>query len=152
MPPIHFYDAANSHNVPSHVYAAVYINTRFAWSLHERDRMFKIISVSLEREAHWASLARCIDIENGAAGVADAVPFLQERRHLGFNDGTVYVNRSNREEVRQRCEHAGLHPYEWVSTLDGTMILDAWATQVHGGLDAPFDLSVLRGVDNFHTP
>lgn len=149
---IHFYDAANPHNVPSGVYAAIYINGDFAWDEHDIRRMHKTIALSVEREARWARLARGIDVERGAAQPEDVVPFLQERRRLGFNDGTVYVNRSNRGDVGERCQHAGLHPYEWVSTLDGTIVPGVWATQLHGGMTSGFDLSILQGRDTFHRP
>jgi hypothetical protein len=149
---IHFYDSANPAAIPSGVYAAVYVNG-FAWPKAQVDRMGKIISVSVEREASWAAKARCIDIESGAAQPEDAVPFIKERRARGFNDGTVYVNRSNRAEVAERLERAHLSALFWVATLDGTQSVEgAWAVQYQGGMHSAFDLSVLHGADNFHRP
>jgi hypothetical protein len=41
----------------------------------------------------------------------------------------------------------------WIATLDGTTdVPGAWAVQYQGGMRAPYDLSVLIGVDNFHAP
>jgi hypothetical protein len=150
---IHFYDAASPENVPSGVYAAVYINGDYAWPHDEIARMRKVFRISIEREPSWARIARCIDIENGAGGVEDAAPFIRARLHYGFNDGTVYVNRSNRDEVDRRLRAAGFTALEWVSTLDGTQdIPGAWAVQYQGGMHAAYDLSVLHGVNNFHNP
>lgn len=160
--PTHFYDAASPENVPSGVYAAVYINARYAWSHHEIARMAKVFRISVEREASWARIARCIDLENGAGEPQDAAPFVKARWDFGFNDATVYVNRSNRDDVKERLAHAGFkttqqpstavqYAYDWVATLDGTDVPDAWAVQiatVHGA----YDLSVLHGVNNFHPP
>lgn len=158
---LHFYDAANSHNVPSGVPAAVYINARFAWAKSEIRRMSKIFSISVEPEAFWAKDARCIDIENGAAGIENAVPFVIERRKR-HNDATNYVNRNNWEPVIERFQHAMLAlPFFWVATLDGTMEVEtkvngvtvrAWAVQYFGGPDTAFDKSILHGVDNLHKP
>lgn len=155
-PAIHFYDAANPANVPSGVYAAAYING-FVWPQHDIDRMRKIIKISVERSPLWAEKARCLDIERGAALPEDAPPFVQHRinflRAHGFhhNDAVVYVNRSNRGDVTERLQHAGLAAHYWVATLDGTDIGDAWAVQlatIHGA----YDLSILHGVDDFRKP
>lgn len=152
QPAKHFYDAASPENVPSGVYAAVYING-FAWPEAEIRRMRKVIRVSVEREASWAKLARVIDVENGAALPEDVVPFLRERRSLGFRDGTAYVNRSNWGDVADRVHSAGFTAFYWVATLDGTQAVPgAWAVQYQGGLTAGFDLSVLHGADTFHKP
>lgn len=154
---LHFYDSASPRSIPSGVHAGVYING-FAWSKVDKDRMAKIFSISVEREASWADRARCIDIESGAAEIADAVPFVRQRKHLGFNDATVYTNRSNREEVGQHLKAAGLTAFEWCATLDGTVFLPSvaglhlWAIQYQGGMQAAFDVSVLLGPDNFHKP
>ena len=76
---IHFYDAATPENVPSGVYAAVYVNG-FAWPESQIKRMAKVIRISVHREAYWAKFARVIDIESGAALTTDAVPFIRARR------------------------------------------------------------------------
>lgn len=152
---LHFYDAANSHNVPSGVHAGVYING-FRWERSEVERMARVFSISVKQEATWAREARCIDIEKGAGLTMDVVPFIRERKRLGFDDGTAYTNRSNRKEIGHRLQAAGLIALEWCATLDGTVNLEPvpglhlWAIQfetVHG-----FDVSVLLGVDNFHKP
>jgi hypothetical protein len=116
--------------------------------------MHKIFSVSVERSQHWASKARCIDVELGAATPDDVVPFVKQRRDLGFDDATVYCNRSTLVAVKQRLKEAHVSGvYLWIATLDGTRdVPGAWAVQYQGGVHSAFDLSVLHGVDNFHTP
>lgn len=151
---LHFYDAANSRNVPSGVHAAVPISGSFAWSQAEIDRMAAIFCYTPLPGAEWARHARCMDIESGACSPTDLPPFLIERRRLGFNDGTGYVNRSNWGAAKQACANAKIpEPFWWVSTLDGTIdVPGAWAVQYAGGMHAAFDLSILLGVNNFHKP
>jgi len=153
---IHFFDAANSHNVPSGVYAAVPVDGRFAWSPAEVRRMHKVIRYTVLGGADAAHRARGIDIEFGdRANDPDFyVPFLRERL-LHYGDATPYVNRSNRPTVESHCREAGVDTHKflwWESTLDGTIMQDVWATQFQGGIRAGFDLSLLQGVDNFHRP
>lgn len=147
---IHFYDGANPENIPSGVFAAVAINGDFAWDIEDILRMKKVFRYSVEREASFARQARGLDVESGAALLEDIVPFIKVRRER-YDDATVYVDRSNWQEAKDRVAHAGLaQPFYWIPTLDGTQnIPGAWAVQYQGGLHAPFDLSVLRGVDNF---
>lgn len=153
---IHFYDAANSRNVPSGVHAAIPVDGDFKWVKSEIDRMSKVFFYTVLGGPEAAHHARGIDIETGdrANDPGFYMPFLIERtKHYG--DATPYCNRSTLPSVRQHCEHAGiLHAMRfWVATLDGTMdVPGAWAVQYQGGLRAPFDLSVLHGVDNFHRP
>lgn len=159
---IHFFDSASPQNIASGVHAAVYING-FAWPKSDIERMEAIFCVSVERAASWAQKARCLDIENGAGLPEDLVPFIKERRRLGHDDATGYVNRSNWKTAAQDVKDNHLEmPLWWVSTLDGTQEVEehlddgtelhAWAVQYQGGLHAAFDLSVLHGVNNFHRP
>lgn len=150
---IHFYDSASPENIPSGVYAAVYVNG-FAWPVDQVRRMARVFHVTVEQSPVWAKRARCIDVETGAATPADAAAFVHERRKLGFDDATVYVNRSNHAETARLIAAAGLAPpLWWVATLDGTQdVPGAWAVQYQGGMHAPFDLSVLHGSNNFVTP
>lgn len=158
-PQLHFYDAAAPENVPSGVHAGVYING-FAWPQSQVDRMAKVFRISVHHEAYYARIARCIDVENGAAMPTDVVPFIKYRRahlkaqgHRG-DDATAYVNRSNWSTVVDLVHQAGIEqPLYWVATLDGTQELEGnpWAVQyatIHGA----YDLSVLHGVDNFRKP
>lgn len=150
-----FYDSAAPQNIPSGVYAAVYING-FAWPQDEVHRMRKIISISVLPEASWARDARVIDVENGAAGPGDVVPFIQERRRLGHDDAIAYVNRSNWPLVVKAVGDAGLeaHVRYWVATLGGAPVLQpgqCWAEQFRDA-DNAFDLSMLYGEDVFHRP
>lgn len=163
---LHFFDAANSHNVASGVHAGVYINGRFAWEHDEIMRMSAIFKISVFADSFWAQRARCLDIEQGAAGPEDAVPFCQRRgaflaaHGMHVNDSVVYVNRSNRDDIRERLHHAGFQLVlasthqktvrEWVATLDGTDITDAWSCQRE--TNGRVDISVLHGVNDFRKP
>lgn len=151
---LHFYDSANSHNVPSGVHAAVYVNGHFAWSESEIKRMAKVFRIVVFGGAAEAHKARCIDIETGDATPAGAMPFLIERtKHYG--DATAYCNRSTRPEVQRQCERAGILSKVrfWIATLDGTQnVPGAWAVQYAGGIHAAVDISVLHGVDDFVKP
>lgn len=146
---IHFYDAANPHNVPSGVYAAVYVNG-YAWPESQIRRMHRVIRISVLREAYWARYARVIDVETGAARPEDVVPFLRHRLEFGHRDGTAYVNRSNHAIVAELVKEAGIPCRFWVATLDGTAdIPGAWAVQYSGGERTAYDLSILDGIDDF---
>lgn len=148
-----FLDSAQPSRVPTGSNAAVYVNG-YKWSAADVHRMARVFRVSVDREASWARLARCIDIEAGAAHPEDAVPFVLERRRLGFDDATCYVNRSNWPTVRAAFHAAQVpEPLWWVATLDGTwQIPGAWAVQGGQGGGGAWDVSILHGVDNLHTP
>lgn len=162
---LHFYDSANPRNVPSGVYAGCYVNG-YAWPESEADRMRSVFWISVHREAYWAKYARCIDVENGAAQPSDVPAFIRERYSHGFNDATVYVNRSNWEAVYKALDDEPAayrySPFWWVSTLDGTqyaeltidgkVVAKPWAVQYYGGMNAPYDISVLHGLNNFVSP
>lgn len=151
-PAIHFYDAASPGNVPSGVYAAAYVNG-FAWPEVEIRRMSHILRISVRPEAFWAKFASIIDVETGAASPDDVVPFIRERNAHGFNDAKAYVNRSNYDQVRSQVDAAGVRCLYWVATLDGTQQIEgSWAVQYQGGQNAPFDVSVLHGINDFHRP
>ena len=158
---VFFYDASNPANIASGVHAAYYVNG-YAWPKSEIDRMGAVFGVSVLPESYWAKVARCIDIETGAASVENAVPFIRARRkflldtygHNYNDDATCYVNRSNMDAVREAFTVDHLpEPLYWVATLDGTWEVDgAWAVQGQGGPTAAYDLSILHGVYNFHKP
>lgn len=153
---IHFYDASNSHNVPSGVHAAIPVDGRFQWTQHEIARMSKVIFYTVLGGTAVAHRARGIDIEAGdrANDPEFYMPFLIERvKHYG--DATPYCNRSTLPSVQQHCERAHIldKMHFWVATLDGSQnVPGAWAVQFQGGMRAPFDLSVLHGADTFHRP
>jgi hypothetical protein len=149
---IHFYDSANPENVPSGVYAAVNIDGDFAWDQEDIDRMGRVFRYVVHPTTAKAHLARGVDIENGDATPEEAMPFLIERHRL-YGDATAYCNRSTLPTVRSLVREAGIVVFEWVATLDGTMVVPgAWAVQYQGGEHAPFDVSILHGVNNFHRP
>lgn len=153
---VHFYDAANSHNVPSGVYAAIPADGAFAWRETEIRRMEKVFMYTVLGGVGAARYARGIDIEQGdrANNPDEYMPFLIERTRT-HGDATPYCNRSTHSSVAAACERAGIlsKVHFWIATLDGTMDFPgAWAVQYHGGMTAPFDLSVLHGRDTFHRP
>lgn len=158
---LHFYDSANPLNVPSGVYAGVYVNG-FAWPESQVRRMARVFRISVHREAFWAKYARCLDIESGAALPVDLPPFIRERMAHGFPDSTAYVNRSNWRQAWEIVKAAKLpEPLWWVSTLDGTqwveltvnnvVVAKPWAVQYLNDNNR-FDLSVLHGINNFVKP
>jgi hypothetical protein len=155
--PVHFYDAATPSNVPGNVFAAYYVNG-FVWPAYQIKRMYRVIAVSVRHDRGWARVARCIDVENGAAYPSDVVPFIRARIGYGHHDATAYVNRSNWQIVHDLVRKAGLNCRYWVSTLDGTMhpvLPDGtvpWAVQYQGGMNAPYDKSILWGRNDFLKP
>lgn len=151
--PIHFYDAATPENVPSGVYAAYYAMGSFRWPQSQIDRMAKVFGISTSTDPSYAKVARCLDMERGAASTSELPAFMHVRaEHVGgFHDVVGYVNRSNWDQARLAVHDAGLpEPLWWVATLDGTDILDCWACQQFG--HPGFDLSVLHGRDNLRKP
>jgi hypothetical protein len=150
---IHFYDATSPENIPSGVYGAVYINGLYAWSPREVDRMARVFRITVNPDPKWAEYARCIDVEQGDAWPPEhAIPFLTAR-HRRNGDATVYCNRSTLANLRPTLERAGIPVLYWVATLDGTQnVPGAWAVQYQGGMSAPYDVSVLHGVNNFVRP
>lgn len=152
---IHFYDSTNSRNIPSGARAAIPVDGRFTWAESEIKRMSKVFFYTVLGGAEAAHRARGIDIETGdRANDPDFyMPFLIERaKHYG--DATPYCNRSSLPSVQQHCRSEGIldKMHFWVATLDGTLVHGAWASQIHGGINALVDLSILQGVDNFHRP
>jgi hypothetical protein len=150
---IHFYDATEPANVPSGVYAAVYVNGTYVWREEEAKRMSHIFRISVNPDPYWADYARCIDVEQGDAWpVSAAIPFLQAR-HRRNGDATAYCNRSTLPALRALVDRAGIPVLYWIATLDGTQnVPGAWAVQYQGGMTAPYDLSILHGVNNFVRP
>lgn len=149
---IHFYDSASAESVPSGVYAAVYINGDFAWSEHDINRMARVFRITVEPEAHWATQARCVDIEAGDVNPDDAMQFLIAR-HKRNGDATAYCDRSTLPHVQENVRLAKIQVRYWVATLDGTQdVTGAWAVQYQGGIHSAFDLSVLHGVNDFRQP
>lgn len=152
--PIHFYDSASPHNIPSGVYAAVCINGDYAWDEHDIQRMskvFRYIGVEHGGKAsieEWAPLARGVDIEPGCVWPPErAVPFLVAR-HKGWGDATAYCDRSVWPTVQKLMQ--GIPVNYWITTLDGTET-DSWATQITD-VHNLYDVSVLHGADTFHRP
>ena len=152
---IHFYDSATPQNVPSGVYAQVYVNG-YTWPEHQIKRMARVYRTSVLREAFWAEFARELDIENGAAQPSDFLAFARHRFALGHHDPTAYVNRSNWQAVKDLVvadlgDWARYVRYR-VATLDGTQdIPGVWAVQ-YRDVDGRYDLSVLHGVNDFTRP
>lgn len=152
--PIHFYDSASPHNIPSGVHAAVCINGDFAWRESDVRRMeavFRYIAVG-NNEPSWAAHARGIDIEPECVWPPEnAMPFLIAR-HKHYGDATAYVNRSTLPQVEEMVHNAGISVYYWIATLDGTQeVPGAWAVQ-YTDVHNLYDISILHGVNNLHKP
>jgi hypothetical protein len=155
--PVHFYDSANPANIPSGVHAAVCINGEFAWSARDINRMAKIFRYIAHDPggnlAEWAPHARGVDIEPGCIWPPERAMDFLIARHKSNGDATAYCDRSTLPTVRQLVREAKIEVYEWVSTLDGTQnVTGSWAVQYYGGVDTPFDISVLHGRNDFVAP
>lgn len=157
---LHFYDASEPRNVPSGVYAAVYVSQPdVAWPQAEVDRMRGVFGISESGEAGYAHRARCIAVEDGAAQPLDVVGFLQIRREHYGDRGMVYCDRSIWPTVEQVTIDHGLAPDWWIAAPD---IQDPGSlrSEHHGTIPVAvqniwrpgFDLSVVLGVLHFTLP
>jgi hypothetical protein len=156
--PVHFYDSASPHNIPSGVHAAVCINGAYAWRESDIQRMeavFRYIAVEHDGKnniAEWAQHARGVDIEPGCVWPPErAMPFLEARAREN-GDATAYCDRSTFPVVARLVMQARISVHYWVATLDGTMsVHGAWAVQ-YRDVNNLYDLSVLLGENNFVKP
>jgi hypothetical protein len=150
--PIHFYDSASPHNIPSGVHAAVCINGDFAWresDIRRMEAVFRYIAVG--GESSWAAHARGVDIEPECVWPPEnAMPFLVAR-HKHYGDATAYCDRSVLPQVQELVKNAKIEVFYWVATLDGTNVEGSWASQLED-VHNLYDISVLNGVNNFHKP
>jgi len=130
----------------------VYINGEFAWPQSQIARFPKIIRISVTGDPSAARLARCIDVETGAATPDDAAAFIQERHRLGFGNATVYCDESNVAAVKTAC--AGLTYRFWIASWTGKAheVDNAWAVQYSGGPDVTYDTSIVYGQEDFSHP
>ena len=65
------------------------------------------------------NLAHIVDIESGVLSVSSGASRIKQWAGEGRKYPTVYVNRTNWDEVMAAC--LPVRPYEWVATLDGTL-------------------------------
>lgn len=151
--PIHFYDSASPHNIPSGVHAAVCINGTYAWRESDIRRMAAIFRyIAVGGEATWAAHARGVDIEPGCVWPPEnAMPFLIAR-HKHYGDATAYCDRSVLPQVQEMVRNAKIEVFYWVATLDGTQNYPgAWAVQ-YTDVHNLYDVSILHGINDLYKP
>lgn len=162
---IHFYDSINGANIPSGVYANVYINGHLnEWVEADVDRMARVMRQSVVSDPATMHLARGVDFEPGnAVSVDGVVACAHERARIGRKDFTLYVDEAFAAEtgVVVRLRESGAYFRLWVAAWDGNPNarpsidgVDAWAKQYANDkmLGHPYDLSVLYGHNDFVRP
>jgi hypothetical protein len=147
-----FYDSSSPEEIPPEAkYAAVYVNGYVTPAAQVRRFTGGVFRISVLPEAYWARLARCIDVERGAATPADARAFITERHALGKGDATVYCSRLSIPAVQAACE--GLDYRIWAADWTGVPheVPGAWAVQF-ATVTGKYDESVVSGDADFCRP
>jgi hypothetical protein len=145
------FDSASPEDIPSGAScAAAYVNG-YTWPAAQVRRFSRVIKVSVLPEAYWARVARCIDVETGAASPADAAAFIRERESLGLRDATVYCNKSTLPAVQDAC--AGLEYRLWLADPTGVPheLDGAWAVQF-AWVTGKYDQAMVYGTPDFTKP
>jgi len=131
-------------------YAITYSDGKFATPPSIRRQFRRVLPFTvLDEPGAWRE-AKVLDIENGAATVAQARPFVEDRKNNhGWRAG-LYCSRSSVRAVAEVC--AGLDWFLCLSTLDGTIYESYEGIPVYLNQFAGFttwDLSYLIGPANF---
>jgi hypothetical protein len=145
---------------------ACYADGGYAWSPAQEALFARKIRISVEAGLPEGSAhARCIDVERGAATPADARPFLEAHRALGFTNGTVYCSASNVRTVLDAAGDCDV-PRWWIAWWTGRPQTPAEVVaevRAQCGVDLPeskvwaqqyanfpeYDLSVVFGKPDF---
>jgi hypothetical protein len=145
-------DSATWENYPVRAFdlAITYIDGKYATPEHVKRQFRRVLPFTvLDAPGAWRE-AKVLDIENGAATVAQARPFVEDRKNNhGWRAG-LYCSRDKVRAVAEAC--AGLDWFLCLSTLDGTIYEDYQGISVYlcqfAGFPA-YDLSYLIGPLNF---
>lgn len=125
--------------------ALTYMDGEYDTPLAIRREFRKVLPVSvLDEPGAWRT-AKVLDIEKGAATVAQARPFVEDRARKGWRAG-IYCSRDLVAEVAAAC--AGLEWRLCLATLDGTILASYLGIPVYLCQFAGFgtwDLSYLIG-------
>lgn len=121
------YDSTTPQVIPADAeMVAGYVNGEFAWHPQDWDRFPHAVKVHITIMA--VNEAGVLDIETGDATPEQAPGWVWARLSAGLKRPTLYVNRSNAQEVIDLCKTAGLKPgtdyWLWLATLDGTATTD----------------------------
>jgi hypothetical protein len=139
------YDSVQWQKIPANAQmVAGYVDGAYAWPQRAWARFphashVRISVIPPGDPAH----AGVLDVETGAASVADAPPFIRTRHRAGHR-AVIYVQRSLVAEVRRACR--GLSFGLWVADWTGEPhrladMKDVVAIQWDGGVNKPYDIS-----------
>lgn len=162
----HFYDSINPGFISQGALAACYGFGPFAANLRELTRFSGHILINdVPGHPEAARTCRVLDVETGAARPGDILPWLEARKHYGYDNATIYASLSVIPEVLRALDG---HPVPrlwiawWVTEpLTAPAIAQAlhaqhgvtvdpahiWAHQYASG--KRIDSSVLLGHDDF---
>lgn len=139
------YDSVDWQKIPANAkMVAGYVDGAFAWPAEAWARFPKAahvrISVIPPGDPKDAGV---LDVESGAASVADAPGFIRDRRQKKKR-AVIYVERSLVADIRKAC--TGLDYGLWVADWTGKphKLADmnkVVAVQWSGGVDVPYDIS-----------
>lgn len=159
-----FYDSARSGLIPSGAAACVYYDGRYAITPAQARRFSRVRWITIAGGAAAAAHTGAIDYENGnlAYEGSQLADWATARKAMNCR-ARVYCSRSDLERAHPLVGHMG-NVVWWIATLDGDQRSEAdmlaniaaetgihlapgtlWAQQWNGGVDAPFDESVLFG-------
>lgn len=95
---------------------AVYVNGEFAWTPAQEALFARKIRVSvMSGQPLAARAARCLDVEQFAAGPGDVKRFLATRLANGHEDGTIYCSLSTVRDVIDAAGDVNLIPRWWLA-------------------------------------
>jgi hypothetical protein len=144
------FDAIHDHvsYIPEDAFAVGgYVNGAYAWTDSDWLRFPNSYQIRINVTGD-PTRGNALDIENGAATVADIVPWIKTRGPAVRGPLILYASRSNIKAViteRNKVpEIKGV--YMWVATLDGTLMYDRAMTQFGQTTDkglAVTDVSVI---------
>lgn len=143
---------------------ACYVNGIYAWTHAQEAEFGRKVRISVEPgQPEAARVARVLDVERGAATLADIEPFLRARTAAGHSDATIYCNLSTVMAAKQAAG-ALIVPRWWIAWYWGrpgapaegdvrTELRDLTGTELPAGSlwacqyasHAQWDLSVVYG-------
>lgn len=121
------YDSTTPQIIPADAeMVAGYVNGEFAWQPADWDRFPHAVKVHITIMA--VNEAGVLDVETGDVIPAQAPGWVKARRQSGLARPTLYVNRSDAQQVIDACTadglKAGVDYWLWLATLDGTATTD----------------------------
>lgn len=139
-----------------------YPNRQPPWPPGAFRRFDRTMRISVQTAPGWAELCREIDVESGAAGVADIPPFVLARESFGHHDATAYFSIDRWPAVLPVLNSAGITPERlrlniawWTGNptridLGGGWI--AWGHQFDSDLALNVTRTMVFGKQDFYDP